>query len=213
MGNPFQDSLRFGRRLPPCAVVIFGANGDLTKRKLLPALYRLFLDRRLPPGFAVTGISRTPMTDDQFRGRMRDAVMKSEEGPPGDALWSEFAQSLFYFAGDVGDPAMFGRLASHLAEIEQARQTGGNILFYLSLQPSQYATAARGLGAAGLNKGTGWRRLVVEKPFGRDGASARAPQRRPAKCLSGAGDLPHRSLPGQGDGAEHHGLPLRQRHF
>ena len=74
--NPFQDPLRFERRVPECTVVIFGANGDLTKRKLLPALYRLMYERRLSPGFAVVGISRTPMSDDQFREKMRDEVRR-----------------------------------------------------------------------------------------------------------------------------------------
>ncbi len=78
--NPFQDPLRFERRIPECAVVIFGANGDLTKRKLLPALYRLAYERRLSPGFAVLGISRTPMTDDQFREKMHESVAKISGG-------------------------------------------------------------------------------------------------------------------------------------
>ena len=72
--NPFQDPLRFERNVPPCAIVIFGANGDLTKRKLIPALYRLAYDRRMPPGFAVLGNSRTKMSDDDFRNKMREAV-------------------------------------------------------------------------------------------------------------------------------------------
>ena len=78
--NPFFDPLRFERKMPECAVVIFGANGDLTKRKLLPALYRLAYERRLSPGFAVVGISRTPMSDDQFRDKMRESVEKFLEG-------------------------------------------------------------------------------------------------------------------------------------
>ena len=89
--NPFQDPLRFERRIPECAVVIFGANGDLTKRKLLPALYRLAYERRLAPGFAVLGISRTAMTDDQFRENMADSVAKFLEDSPFDKdVWSGF---------------------------------------------------------------------------------------------------------------------------
>src|SRR5690348_18302918 len=99
--NPFQDSLRFERRIPECAVVIFGANGDLTKRKLMPALYRLAYERRLPAGFAMLGISRTPMTDDQFREKMQESVEKFLEDSPFDKdIWSSFAQGLFYMAGD-----------------------------------------------------------------------------------------------------------------
>jgi len=172
--NPFQDPLRFERRIPECAVVIFGANGDLTKRKLLPALYRLAYERRLSPGFAVVGISRTPMSDDQFREKMCASVSRYLEDSPFDKeVWSGFAQSLFYMSGDMSDAATFSGLAARLREIESSRHTGGNVLFYLSTQPSQYATAARGLGAAGLVKGSGWRRIVVEKPFGHDLASAR----------------------------------------
>ena len=172
--NPFLDPLRFERRVPECAVVIFGANGDLTKRKLLPALYRLAYDRRLSAGFAMVGLSRTPLGDDQFRDRMRDAVKKfSEDTTFDEGVWNTFAQGLFYSAGDIDDPGTYQRLAERLAGIEKTRKTGGNVLFYLSTQPSQYAPAALGLGAAGLGNGSGWRRLVVEKPFGHDLASAR----------------------------------------
>jgi glucose-6-phosphate 1-dehydrogenase len=174
MENPFQDALRFGRRVPECTIVIFGANGDLTRRKLLPALYRLFADRRLSAGFAIVGVSRTPMDDGQFREKMRAALAQFPEDLALDpAVWSAFAQGLFYVAGDIEDAGFFLRLEARLGEIRQARQAGGNVLFYLSIQPSQYAPAALGLGAAGLNRGEGWRRLVVEKPFGHDLASAR----------------------------------------
>jgi glucose-6-phosphate 1-dehydrogenase len=172
--NPFQDPLRFETRMSECAIVIFGASGDLTKRKLIPALYRLAYDRRLAAGFAVVGVSRTPLGDDGFRDKMREAVRAfSEDTKFDEDVWNAFAQGLFYVAGDTGDPALFTRLAEKLAEIERTRQTGGNALFYLSLQPSQYAAAALGLGGAGLGQGNGWRRLVVEKPFGHDLASAR----------------------------------------
>src|SRR5882724_6101685 len=172
--NPFQDPLRFERQAPECAVVIFGANGDLTKRKLMPALYRLAYDRRLAAGFAVVGSSRTAMTDDEFRAKMRESVEKfSEDTKLDEDVWAAFARGLFYVAGDVNDPGLYQKLAAKLGEIEQERHTGGNVLFYLSTQPSQYATISRGIGAAGMGKGNGWRRLVVEKPFGHDLASAR----------------------------------------
>ena len=148
-GNPFQDSLRFERRVPECTVVIFGANGDLTKRKLLPALYRLAYEQRLSPGFAVVGVSRTPMTDDRFRENMRESVARFLEDAPFDEdVWAGFATGLFYMAGDVHDAASYERLAARLREIEEARRTGGNVLFYLSTQPSQYAAAAREIGRA-----------------------------------------------------------------
>ena len=173
VANPFQDTLRFEKRVAECAVVIFGANGDLTRRKLIPALYRLACDRRLPPGFAVIGISRTPLGDDGFREKMCEAVKQFSEDTEFDAdVWNAFASGLFYVAGDIGDPALYNGVASRLSEIEQNRHAGANALFYLSTQPSQYAQIAAGLGAAGLAHGSGWRRLVVEKPFGHDLASA-----------------------------------------
>jgi glucose-6-phosphate 1-dehydrogenase len=172
--NPFQDPLRFERRVPECAIVIFGANGDLTKRKLLPALYRLAFDRRLSAGFAIIGISRTPMTDEAFRDKMQQAVKQFSEDTTFDAdVWDAFAKGLFYVAGDIGDASLYKNLGDKLAQVEASQHTGGNVLFYLSTQPSQYATAAQSIGAAGLGKGAGWRRLVVEKPFGHDLASAR----------------------------------------
>ena len=111
-------------------------------------------------------------------------------------MWRAFAQGLYYVAGDIADADLYGRLGGKLAEIEQARHTGGNVLFYLSTQPSQYAPAALGIGAAGLQKGHGWRRLIVEKPFGHDLASARELSARIHQVFDESGHLPHRSLPG-----------------
>jgi glucose-6-phosphate 1-dehydrogenase len=172
--NPFADPLRFERRAPPCAIVIFGANGDLTKRKLMPALFRLACDGRIPPTFAVIGNSRTDMPDDEFRGKMREAVEHfSEDSPFDPALWDSFASNVFYVAGDMKDAGLYQRLTEKLAEIEQSHRTGGNVLFYLSTQPSYYSPVVDCLGQAGLQHGNGWRRVVVEKPFGHDLATAR----------------------------------------
>ncbi|MCU1329529.1 MAG: glucose-6-phosphate 1-dehydrogenase [Bryobacterales bacterium] len=173
-----QDPLRFSRKAPPCAVVIYGANGDLTKRKLMPALYRLAFEGRLAPGFAVIGVSRTAMSDDDFRDRMKHSVKKYLEDSPFDEnLWLSFAKGLTYIAGDVGQPSSYGELAKHLEGVAAERQTGGNVLFYLSTQPSQYAQIAEGLGSVDLNtppegNSDAWRRIVIEKPFGHDLKSA-----------------------------------------
>jgi glucose-6-phosphate 1-dehydrogenase len=181
------DPLRFHRKTPPCAAVIFGANGDLTKRKLMPALYRLAFEGRLAPGFAVVGISRTAMTDNAFRENMRESVSKFlEDSPFDEELWKSFAQGLFYMAGDVNDANMYRRLADSLARIEKERQTGGNVLYYLSTQPSQYATIAEGVGAthpAEDEAAGSWRRIIIEKPFGHDLASARELNRRLQKVF------------------------------
>src|ERR1700731_2627321 len=106
--NPFQDPLRFERRVPECAMVIFGANGDLTKRKLLPALYQLASDRRLPDSFVIVGNSRTPMTDDAFRAKMCEAVKEFSEGAVLDQeLWTRFARNIYYIAGDMNDHGLY----------------------------------------------------------------------------------------------------------
>jgi glucose-6-phosphate 1-dehydrogenase len=171
--NPFQDPLRFERHVPPCSIVIFGANGDLTKRKLMPALYRLAYDRRIPAGFAVIGNSRTEMTDDQFRQKMEQALHEFLDDTPFDAeLWNDFAKKLSYFAGDLHDPDSFLALRQKLDEANQQWRTDGNTLFYLSTQPSHYEAAIQGIGYAKLQHGRGWRRIVVEKPFGHDLKSA-----------------------------------------
>ncbi len=172
--NPLQDQLRFDRQVPPCAIVIFGASGDLSKRKLLPSLYRLFFERRIPPNFAVIGSSRTPMSDDEFREKMKESVSKFlEEAPFDEDVWTSFAQSLFYIPGDLNNPSSYDEIRAKLDQIEQSHQTAGNVLFYLSTQPSHYAEAIQELGAHNLSRGNGWRRVIIEKPFGHDLASAR----------------------------------------
>lgn len=177
--NPFEDPLRFERRVPPCAVVIFGANGDLTRRKLLPALYRLACDRRLPAGFAVIGNSRTEFGDDEFRRKMGEAVRQFLPAASVDsALWDDFARGLFYIPGDLRDPRLYAALGARLEQIGRDRQTENNALFYLSTAPSFYEPVIHGLGGAGLNRSAGWRRIVIEKPFGHDLVSARALGRR-----------------------------------
>jgi glucose-6-phosphate 1-dehydrogenase len=131
--NPFADPLRFERRVPECAIVIFGANGDLTKRKLLPALYQLAADRRLPASFAVIGTSRTTLDDQAFRSKMRDDVRQFLEGGSFDAdLWDRFSANLHYVAGDMNDPVLYRAIRDKLAEIGQH-----NVLFYLSRSLAQ----------------------------------------------------------------------------
>ncbi len=169
--NPFADPLRFERRVPECAVVIFGANGDLTKRKLLPALYRLAYERRLPASFAVIGNSRTPLTDDAFREKMHESVKNFLEDSPFDEdLWTSFARNLHYIAGDLNDPKLYADLGAKLSELGRT-----NVLYYLSTQPSYYEPVARNLGETKLSesKPGAWRRIIIEKPFGHDLESAR----------------------------------------
>jgi len=153
-------------------MVIFGASGDLNKRKLLPALYRLAYERRLPSTFSVIGTSRSQLSDDAFRGAMRQAVKQFLEDSPFDEdLWNSFAQNLHFVAGDLGDSGLYTALQNKLAELGHA-----NVLFYLSIQPSFYGAVVDAIGAAGLGRGGDgrWRRIVIEKPFGHDLDSARA---------------------------------------
>src|SRR5580698_7143347 len=116
--NPFADPLRFDRRVPECAIVIFGANGDLTKRKLLPALYRLAYERRLPDSFAIIGNSRTAMTDEVFREKMHESVKEFLEDSPFDEdLWNSFARNLYYVAGDLNDQKIYAAIAEKLQQL------------------------------------------------------------------------------------------------
>ncbi|HET9804087.1 MAG TPA: glucose-6-phosphate dehydrogenase, partial [Candidatus Acidoferrum sp.] len=169
--NPFADPLRFERQVPECAIVIFGANGDLTKRKLIPSLYRLAYERRLPATVSIIGTSRTPLGDDEFRGKMRDSVKEFLEDSPFDEdQWTGFAKGLHYIAGDLSDPKLYSAIKDKLTALGRT-----NVLYYLSTQPSYYGEVVERLGAAGLGHTTaqGWQRIVVEKPFGHDLASAR----------------------------------------
>jgi glucose-6-phosphate 1-dehydrogenase len=161
-----------------CVMVIFGASGDLTKRKLVPALWSLFQSRVLPEPFAVIGVSRTEMSNETFRANMREAVTDfARVQPPSPRVWERFAQALFYYSGDPADPGLYGGLGDFIRRIEGERGTGGNRLFYLSTPPSLYTHIVTRLGEAGFNRADtpdAWVRLVIEKPFGRDLASSQA---------------------------------------
>src|SRR5215475_10076475 len=122
-----------------CTLVIFGASGDLARRKLVPALWSMFQGRVLPEPFAVIGVARSPMTNEQFRTRTREAISDfARVQPPSTRVWDRFAQALFYYAGDPADAGMYGGFASYLKRVEQERGTGANRLFYVSTPPSVY---------------------------------------------------------------------------
>ncbi|MBI2216964.1 MAG: glucose-6-phosphate dehydrogenase [Candidatus Rokubacteria bacterium] len=159
----------------PFALVIFGATGDLTRRKLLPAVWSLYASRTLPEPFTVLAVSRTGLTDDEFRTRAREAIAEfGRMQPPSEHVWERFARSLHYLPGDPGRPELYPSIATRLAEIESARGGPRNRLFYCATPPSLYDDIIRHLGAAGLQDETsGWTRIVVEKPFGHDLESAR----------------------------------------
>ena len=172
--NPLRAGVRLERTAEPCVVVIFGATGDLTKRKLVPALYSLMQQRLLPAEFAVLGFSRPEMTDEEFRQMMRESYEEHGDSELFDeAVWNSFVSGLFYMHGDFADAEAFAHLRARLEQIDEERGTEGNRLFYLSTAPSFFGLIAEQLGKAGLNQGRGWTRLIVEKPFGYDLESAR----------------------------------------
>ncbi len=168
--NPLAEGVRTARRAPPGILVVFGASGDLTSRKLLPALEQLSRRRLLPPGFAVIGVARTPFDDEGFRELMINAVPDANPG------WDDIVKHSRYVAGDYDDPATFAELRSTLEEVEEDLHLPGNRTFYLATVPEMFGHVAAGLGHAGLNeppKPGAAVRLVIEKPFGRDLESAR----------------------------------------
>jgi glucose-6-phosphate 1-dehydrogenase len=175
--NPLRRGLAEERTPEPATMVIFGASGDLTKRKLLPALYSLTRDRLLPARFAVLGYARRPLGDDAFRDEMRAGCDEFARRRPVDPeVWGTFARNLFYQAGSYDDPNAFTALKQRLDELERTLGLPGNRVFYLSTPPSSFATVIRNLGRAGLTQVAPGRfaRVIIEKPFGVDLETARA---------------------------------------
>lgn len=174
--NPLQEGLRMERKAPPCVVVIFGASGDLNKRKLIPALYSLFQQHLLSNGFAMVGFARTKMEHDAFRKLMTEAVKEFAEGGLVDeSVWENFSQKLFYIASDPNSPEGYQQLNELLTQLDRDHGTAGNRVFYLSTPPELYSPIIHQLGNAGLNRATtpdSWVRIIIEKPFGYDLPSA-----------------------------------------
>jgi glucose-6-phosphate 1-dehydrogenase len=161
-------------RMPdPCVVVIFGASGDLAARKLLPALHALRIDELAPEQTAVLGTARSEYSDAEFREKMRAAVAEHARIPPDDAAWTDFAGNLFYVSGDLSSDETYRALGRKLADIDASHGAGGNRVWYLATAPAFFPRIADGIGKSGLLDTGGWHRLVVEKPFGSDLASAR----------------------------------------
>jgi glucose-6-phosphate 1-dehydrogenase len=162
-----------------CVIVIFGASGDLTKRKLIPALFKLYKQKLLPEKFAVLGAGRSKFSDDEFRNNMSDSVQKYGETEDNDKnSLDKFLENLFYETIPNSDQKDFEKLKKRLTQIDEDLQIGKNYIYYLSVPPNAYKDIASNLGACGLNKqntnGDGWKRIIVEKPFGRDLESAKS---------------------------------------
>lgn len=178
--NPLREGIVGERQPEPCAMVIFGASGDLTKRKLVPALYTLARERLLPPGFAIVGMARRQIP---FSEQMKENVSKfARRRPVDDALWSTFGDGISYVSGNFDDPAAYQRLKEHLAEIDQKRGTRGNRIFYISTPPESFEPILHNLGQAGMIEAGDrpFTRVIIEKPFGHDLSSA---QRLNEMCL------------------------------
>ncbi len=159
----------------PTALIIFGASGDLTKRKLFPSLYRLYKNGMLAEQFFILGTSRVEMTTEQFRAAMLDAVKTALPRDFDQWIWDEFARHIYYTTFDYGVPESYTvSLRDKLPELEKSHQTGGNRIFYLAIPPTVFEEVIHNMGAAGLSReDKGCSHIVIEKPFGRDLSSAR----------------------------------------
>jgi len=176
--NPLREGMRIRRTPEPCAMVIFGASGDLTARMLMPALYHLARERMLPPGFSVLGCSRSKYTDEEFRGKVRaglkeHAKISNQDSPVLDS----FLSNLYYQQVESHGAQAYGELAARLSKLDRECGTAGNRVYYVATPPSSFPVIAQELGKAGLarpeNAEQKWARIVIEKPFGHDLPSAR----------------------------------------
>jgi glucose-6-phosphate 1-dehydrogenase len=167
----------YGATADPCTVILFGASGDLAKRKVIPAMYDLAHYNSLGQCYAIIGFARTPMTDETFRNVVGEAAKTiSEVGPIDPEKWNAFASNLYYTEGDYSDPDSYARLVRRLSELDAEKKLCGNRLFYLSTPPEVYPDIVEQLGRAGLARPStpnAWVRIIIEKPFGRDLASAK----------------------------------------
>ncbi len=175
--NPLRDplDLRLPRIAGPSGLVIFGVTGDLSRKKLMPAVYDLANRGLLPPGFALTGFARRDWEDEDFAQVVHDAVKEHARTPFREATWRQLAEGIRFVQGSFDDDAAFERLRQTVEQLDAERGTGGNHAFYLSVPPSAFPIVCRQLSESGLSKSSpdAWRRVVIEKPFGHDLESAR----------------------------------------
>ena len=170
--NPLRVGLRQERTPEPLILVIFGASGDLTQRKLVPALYQLKRERRLPAELTIVGTARREWSHDYFRQQMRQGIEEFSDGIGSEEYWQDFAQGLYYFPGNMDDPESYAKMKVFLEELDGMRGTRGNRVFYLAVSPNFFPPGLKNLGAAGMLKDPIKHRLVIEKPFGKDLSSA-----------------------------------------
>ena len=173
--KPAATAPRIGKPGDPCVMVIFGAAGDLTSRKLIPALYNLGRAGLLSREFAVVGVARAPMSDEDFRKRVAADVKQFCPDPVDDDLWEWFVRRFYYFQGDFKDDTLFSRLKEFLAKVDRDHSTHQNFFYYMATAPDYFGPLVEKLAAAGLMEQSGdhWRRVIIEKPFGHDLESAK----------------------------------------
>jgi glucose-6-phosphate 1-dehydrogenase len=172
--NPLRAGLQQDRVPEPQILVIFGASGDLTQRKLVPALYQMKLERRLPPEITIVGVARRDWSDDFFRSHMREGVEQFGGGLGKPELWEDFAKGLYYCSGDMDNPDSYQKLKELLSKLDTERGTRGNRVFYLAVAPRFFPEAIMQLGKAKMLEDPDKQRLVIEKPFGKDLTSAQS---------------------------------------
>ncbi|HZW79854.1 MAG TPA: glucose-6-phosphate dehydrogenase [Candidatus Deferrimicrobiaceae bacterium] len=173
--KPTAATPRIGKQGDPCVMVIFGAAGDLTARMLIPALYNLARADLLSQEFAVLGVARAQMSDEDFRKRILEDVKQYCGDCVEDSLWESFSRRFYYFAGDFNDDKVFPKIKEHLAKIDLEHSTHQNVFYYLATAPSYFGPIVEKLAANALldqNEGH-WRRIIIEKPFGHDLESAK----------------------------------------
>jgi glucose-6-phosphate 1-dehydrogenase len=174
-----------GRVADRCIMAIFGASGDLTTRKLLPALYNLARNELLPREFAILGFALDDISEEEFRKRVRDNIREYAGAPADCAICDRLADSAFYVKGDFKNAADYVILKDRIAKLDQDHHTGGNVFFYLATLPQFFAEIIRQIGEQGLTTEDNghWRRVVIEKPFGSDLESAKALNREIRQVL------------------------------
>ena len=172
--NPLRKGLTQQRTPEPLIMVIFGASGDLTKRKLVPSLYKLKKERLLPAEMTIVGVARREWSHEHFREQMREGIEEFSDGIGNEEVWSDFAEGLYYCSGNMDKSESYVKLKAFLEELDGKRGTRGNRVFYLAVSPKFFAPGINNLGDAGMLADPLKHRLVIEKPFGKDMSSAKA---------------------------------------
>ena len=172
--NPLRVGLQQERTADPAIIVIFGASGDLTQRKLIPAIYQIRRERRLPPEMTIVGVARRDWSHDYFRQHLKEGIEEFGNGVGNEDLWNDFAQGIFYCSGNMDEAASYEKLNNFLSELDGKRGTRGNRVFYLAVSPKFFKPALKQLGAAGMLEDPLKSRIVIEKPFGKDLSSAKS---------------------------------------